>query len=619
MENKKELILETTFVVVSIVLMGIAFILQLSGFAETDLPVVILFGLSFLIGGFFKAKEGVEETIENKALNVEILMILAAIGAFIVGNPAEGALLIMIFAVSGVLEGYATAKSKKELSALLNLSPETATLYNDGNESTVNVSDIKIGDVVIVKVGDQIPVDGLITRGSSSINQAAITGESMPVSKKVGDSVFAGTFNLNSPLLVETKVDPTESVVAKIVALVADAQENQGKKQTLIEKIEKWYVYIVILMAAVFMILPPLVGWLSWSDAFYRGTVVLVVGSPCALVASVAPAMLSTLSNAARHRILVKGGNYLETLAEIKVVVLDKTGTITSGEPKVTAIEIDPYYNRKEILDIVYSMERLSTHPLASAIVDHLKENHEYTASKVIEEPGKGMSLTLGNQVYQVGKFDYNHSHLLSPKLVNESEQGQSIVHIILNQQLIGFITLKDTLRPDIKPMVEKLRSRGIHVVMLTGDNQKTALAIAKEAGIDEVKCNALPTDKKRHIEELQEKYGKVMMVGDGINDAPALAVADIGAAMGSGTDVSLQTADVIFMNNNLSNINRIIQLSNQNRTIIYQNMIFAVGVILFLLISNVFGLVLLPAGVIAHEGSTILVILNSLRMLIKK
>src|SRR5690606_17756923 len=245
---------ETSFVAISILLMGVAFILQLSGFNETDLVVVLLFGLSFLIGGFFKAKEGIEETIENKALNVEILMILAAIGAFIVGNPAEGALLIMIFAVSGVLEGYATAKSKKELSALLNLSPETATLYNDGNESTVNVSDIKIGDVVIVKVGDQIPVDGLITRGSYSINQAAITGESMPVSKKVGDSVFAGTFNLNSPLLVETKVDPTESVVAKIVSLVADAQENQGKKQTLIEKIEKWYVYIVILMAAVFMI-----------------------------------------------------------------------------------------------------------------------------------------------------------------------------------------------------------------------------------------------------------------------------------------------------------------------------------------------------------------------------
>jgi len=618
MDSRKELIIETSFVAISIVIMVIAFILS-SFIGETHIAVVILFAISFIIGGFFKAKEGLEETIEEKSLNVEFLMIIAALGAFIVGNPGEGALLIMIFAVSGVLEGYATQKSKKELTALLNLSPETGTLYQDGTETSIPIRDIKVGDLVIVKVGDQIPVDGIIVRGTSNINQASITGEAIPVSKKTGDSVYAGTMNILSPILVETKVDPSESVVAKMVELVKEAQENNGKKQTIIDKIEKWYVYIVILMAITFMIFPPLVGWLSWSDAFYRGTVVLVVGSPCALVASVAPAMLSTLSNAARHRILVKGGEYLETLSQIKVVVLDKTGTITQGEPKVTDVVIDPHFNEQEILDIVYSMEKLSSHPLASAIVDHLKDKATYTPSKVTEEPGKGMSLTLGKNVYQVGKFDFDHSHLLSPKLIKESEVGQSIVHIILNGQLIGYITLKDTLRPGIKETVHDLKKKGIRVVMITGDNEKTAQVIANEAGIDEVVANAFPEDKKTHIKRLQNAYGPVMMVGDGVNDALALATADIGASMGSGTDVSLQTADVIFMNNNLANLTRIIKLAKSNQMIIYQNMIFAVLVILLLLSTNVFGLIQLPYGVVAHEGSTILVIINSLRMLLKK
>ncbi len=620
MENtKQKLNIELIFVVSSIILIVTAFILQSTILSSDDLIILILFAVSFVLGGFFKAYEGVVETIENKALNVEILMILAAISAFIVGNAAEGALLIMIFGLSGLLESYAHSKSTKELTSLLNLSPDLATKYEDGVETVVSVNDLTIGDTVIVKVGDSIPVDGIISRGNSSINEAAITGESMPVSKKINDKVYAGTFNLSSPILVEIKSNPNEFVVNKIIDLVTDAQDNQGVKQTKIEKIEKWYVYIVILLALGFMFIPPLFGILPFEESFYRGTVVLVVGSPCALMASIAPSMLSTISNAARKRILIKGGSHLETLAGVKAVIFDKTGTITKGEPSVVEVNIDSKYPKQDILDVIYSMEKLSTHPLAYAITSYLSDKATYTGSKVIEVPGHGMELKLGKDIYRVGRFEHIDAHFLSPQMLKSKSLGQSIVEIILNDQLIGYIALKDELRPDIQKSIQSLKDLGITPILLTGDNQETATIIAKEAGIEQVIAGALPHEKKNYVDQMKVKYGSVMMIGDGINDAPALASADCGAAMGSGTDLSLETADVIFMNNNLGNVSTLIKLAKANQTIIYQNMIFSISVIVILLLTNVFGLIKLPFGVIAHEGSTILVILNSLRMLLKK
>ncbi|MBN3490162.1 cadmium-translocating P-type ATPase [Acholeplasma equirhinis] len=615
---ENELLIETIVVSISILLTIVAYIMQ-NYLSESSPYVVTVYGVAFLLGGFFKAKEGIEETIENKALNVEILMILAAISAFLIGNPSEGALLIMIFAVSGILEGYATNKSKKELTNLLNISPDHATLYKDGEETVVDVSELKVGDQVIVKVGDSIPVDGKIIRGKSSINEAAITGESMPVLKDLNDTVYAGTFNLTSPILIEITTSPEDFVVSKIINLVKDAQENQGKRQSLLSRIEKWYVYSVIALAISWLLIPSSFGWLPWEEAIYRATVVLVVGSPCALMASVAPSMLSALSNAARHRILIKGAYHLETLSTIKAVVMDKTGTITEGTPTVVEFEIDKSYNEKDIYDIVYSMEKLSSHPLASAITSYLEDKATYTPSKVTEEPGHGMTLKLGNNTYKVGKFEYIHSHLLSPKLVTAQEKGYSIVHIILNDQLVGYIALNDNLRPGIKKMIERLKSQGIKPILLTGDNEKTAKTIANLAGIDEVIFNALPHEKKKYVDEVKAKYGPTFMVGDGINDAPALASADIGASMGSGTDLSIETADIIFMNNNLDNIPKLLHLAKENQKIILQNMLFSTLVIFLLLVFNVFIKIPLPFGVVAHEGSTILVILNGLRMLIKK
>lgn len=614
---------ELYFVITSVVLLIVAVVLNftvlrdINGVVQT--PLVILYALSFMLGGFFKAKEGIEETIEHKSLNVEILMIVAAIAAFIIGNPLEAALLIMIFAISGLLETFAHNKSQKELTSLLKLSPELATLYNDGNETIVSINDLNVGDVVIVKVGDAIPVDGVIIRGQTAINQAAITGESMPVNKKEHDTVFAGTYNLNSAILVKIAVSPDEFVVNKIIKLVSEAQNNQGKQQTRIEKIEKWYVYFVFLLAIGFMVLPPLLGIWNWSDAFYRGTVVLVVGSPCALMASIAPTMLSTLSNAARNRILIKGGKYLEDLSQISAVVFDKTGTITEGKPSVIEIFIDPKYNEQEILNIVYSMEKHSNHSLAFAITNHLEKDATYTGYKVNEIPGQGMSLTLDNNTYKLGRFEHNNTSETSKRMIACQNDGHSIVQIILNDELIGCIALSDQLRPNVKSMISKLKKQNITPILLTGDNEATAKAIAKQANIDIIIAGALPHEKSAHIKSLQSKYGKVMMIGDGINDAPALAIADIGAAMGSGTDVSLETADVIFMNNKLEYIDKLFRISKANQNIIYQNVIFSILVILMLLSFNIFGLVNLPIGVVAHEGSTILVVLNGLRMLGKK
>ena len=614
--SKKQLYTETIMVIISIVFIIAAFILQ-SILSEKALVVAILFGLSFAIGGFAKAKEGIEATIHNKSLNVEILMILAALGAFIVGNYSEGAILILIFSISGVLESYATQKSEKALTSLLKLAPKTAIKVENGKEFEVQVQDLKVKDVVIVKVGAQIPVDGKIIKGSTSINQAAITGEYIPIDREVNDTVFAGSINLEAQILVETTKEPKDSVVQKIIDFVEKAQNNKTRSQSVIDKIEKYYVYLVIIMAITFMILPPLVGWLSWSDAFYRGIIVLVVGSPCALVASITPAMLSSLSNAAHHRILIKGGSHLEDMIGLKAVVFDKTGTITTGIPKVVRVEKIEMLDSTYVKDILLNLEKQSFHPLAKSIVDYLSDSKILKDIETNEITGRGMEANIDGSLWQIGRFDHEMHKDLEDKLDRCTGLGHSIVSIIKDHEMVGFAALMDTIREDTKAVMKNLNDLGLETVLLTGDHHFTAKAIAKEAGITSFEANCFPEDKVKRVEQLQKTKGKVLMVGDGINDAPALAIADIGVAMGTGTDVSLETADIIFMNDKLDNLPKTIKLAKRMRKITIQNIIFSTSVILFLLISNVFGLILLPTGVVAHEMSTILVILNSLRLLI--
>ena len=614
--TKKLLIMETSFVVISIIFIMLGYIFDAS--SPNSIWIPIFFGASFAIGGYAKAKEGILDTIKNKSLNVEILMILAALGAFIVGDYSEGAILILIFSISGVLESYATSRSEKALTSLLKLAPQTALLFENNQETEVLVSELSIGQDVIVKVGQQVPVDGKIVKGSTSLNQAAITGEFVPVYKDTGDSIFAGSINIDSTIVVKTMKDPKDSVVQKIVDFVKDAQHNKTKSQSFIDKFEKYYVYIVIVMAILFMTIPPLFNWWTPEYAFNRGVIVLVVGSPCALVASITPAMLSSLSNGARHRILIKGGTPLEQLIGLKTVVLDKTGTITSGIPKVVRIEVIDSLDREEVLSILYTLEKQSEHPLAKSIASSLDQKYMKTSIHTNEISGRGMEAEIDGNLWQIGRFDSKIHEDLLEKLDRCNSLGHSNVAIVKNSITVGFVALMDTIRDNAKDVMTDLRKMGIKTVLLTGDNNFTANAIAKEAGVDSFESNCFPDDKVNKVKELQKSFGKVMMVGDGINDAPALAVSDVSVAMGTATDVSLETSDIVIMNDKLENITRIIKLSKRMRKITLQNIIFSTSVILFLLISNVFGIIELPTGVVAHETSTILVILNSLRLLLK-
>jgi Zn2+/Cd2+-exporting ATPase len=606
--------LELYALIIATILIIIAILFEFVFIEYNVLYSELLYAFAFLIGGFAKAKEGIEETIKNKALNVEILMILAAAGAFIVGEYFEGAILIFIFGLSGLLETYATQQSEKNLTALLKLAPKTANKKVNDDIIVVAIEDIKIGDIVIVRVGEQIPIDGVIKQGRSSIDQQALTGESMPRNVYVSDDVFAGTMNLEAQLTIETTKDPKASVMQQMLDLVAEAQEQKSPKQTRIDKIEIYYVYIVILLALAFMFIPPLLGILDVETSFYRGIVILVVGSPCALVASISPAMLAGLSNAAKHHILIKGGHYLEQLSTIDLIIFDKTGTITYGKPEVQNVVTAKSESLYPLTSIIANMEKQSTHPLSKAILKHffITSHLELETNEI---PGRGLEASYEGHVYQIGRFESEEDKTLTQSASMLQSQGQTIVWIHKDHKQIGFISLKDTIRKESIQMIDYLHQCKLDTMMLTGDHKDTAHNIAHTVGIKRYVANCFPKDKLDIIKTNQASK-KILMVGDGINDAPALMQADLGIAMGTGTDISLESADIIIMNDNLGSIPYMIRLSKKMKAIINQNIIFSISVIIILLISNIFGLILLPYGVIGHEGSTILVILNSLRLL---
>lgn len=609
---------DVIFTIISLVLIVVGFILtNIVDQADYKWLIMITFGIAFIIGGYSKAVEGVSETIEKKQLNVEILMILAAIGAFFLNEYADGAILIFIFAVSGILEEYAHLRSEKALTELLTLAPETATLIKDGKEEVVKVQDLNIGEIVRVNVGEQIPIDGIIHFGSTSIDESMITGEFVPVDKKEGSSVYAGTINKSSTITVKVLKDAKDTVVQKIVDFVKDAQETNTPTETFIEKFEKWYVYAVIMFALGVATIPALFNWWTWDISIQRGIIVLVVGSPCALVASVTPAILASLSNGARQGVLIKGGPALEKIRDINAVVFDKTGTITEGTPDVVGFTVYGI-NEDVFLRNLVAMERQSSHPLAVAIVNHFKdiESIEITTR---ERPGYGIEATIDGDTWLVGRFDMNKCEKCKRDLKAFVDSGSTLVNVAKNNEMVGIVQLKDTIREDALETMDDLRDRNIETIMLTGDNVQTAKDISERLHISSYQAECFPEQKVEEIKKLKADGKKVMMIGDGINDAPALAISDVSVAMGSGTDVSMETADIVFMNNNLKNIIKMIKLSERLRRIVLQNIIFSMSVITFLMISNLFGVVDIRLGVIAHEGSTILVILNSLRLLIRK
>lgn len=578
-----------------------------------------LYSAAYLIGGFFKAKEGLTESLTERKLNVEMLMIFAAIGACIIGHWLEGALLIFIFALSGALETYTENKSSQELRTLLSLQPDEATRLTASGKERVSVDQLQVDDRVLVLPGERVPADGIIVKGTTSIDESAITGEGIPVTKTEGHEVFASTVNSSAVLEIRVTKPAEETLFQRIITMVQTAQEQKSPAQHFIERFEGPYVKTVLLLVLLVMLVPPFIIEWSFTESFYRAMILLVVASPCALVASVMPATLSAISKGARNGILVKGGSHLETLGQVKAVAFDKTGSLTVGNPSVTDFLTSRNAEESLVLEAAYAIQSQSTHPLAKAVAAYTHADISRQAEQVTDQAGQGMEGIWDGKKWRIGKASFmqkSADHELTDQAEALAAAGKSLVYIENEQGAAGVFALQDTIRPEAKAAIRSLSKLGISTIMLTGDNDQTAKAIAKEAGITTYRANCLPDEKVMELKELERSYGTIAMVGDGINDAPALATAHVGIAMGHGTDAALETADMVLIKNDLRKLSDAIRLSKRMRRIIKQNVVFSVSVILLLILANISQYLGLPLGVVGHEGSTILVILNGLRLL---
>ncbi|CAM4298860.1 heavy metal translocating P-type ATPase [Erysipelothrix inopinata] len=589
----------------------------------------VLYIVAMLASGYHIIIEGVTDTISSTkekgkfTPNVHILMSLAAVGASIIGNFEEGALLILIFAGAHFLEHYAEDRSKREITSLLNLNPtEARRLKDDGTTETVQVTDLQIGDRLQVLNGDQIPTDGVIIEGYSSIDESSINGESIPREKSVGDEVFGSTMNGTGSFVMEVTKDSSETLFAKIIELVNQSQSNLSRTATKIQKLEPTYVTAVLIIVPIFILLGPVIfGW-SWYLSFYRGMVFLTVASPCALAAAAVPATLSAISNLARQGVLFKGGSFLSNLSDVKAVAFDKTGTLTNGKPVVTDSYFESHLSQDQIQaykDIIVAMEKTANHPLADAIIKGFPTN-ESLKLDVENEIGKGLTSTYNNKQYQIGKqalFTITNEDMIA-KSEAFAKEGNTVVYFAEDGVVLGMIAMMDIPNDYAKAVIEYLHTQNIHTVMITGDAEVTGQAVAKQLGIDEVIGNVMPENKAAIVTQLQEKHGVVAMLGDGVNDAPALVKADIGFAMGDGTDIAIDVADAVLMKNDLTKFAYAHKVSKKLNRIVWENVIFSMFIVALLVVLNVLGKMSLPLGVIAHEGSTLVVLFNGLRLLKK-
>ena len=617
---------------------------------------LLLLPAAYVIGGYESAREGLTTLWEEKELDVDLLMIVAALGAAALGLwrreyylIVDGAVLILIFAISGALEGYAMQRTERDIRSLMSLSADTARVLHNGQEQMILVAKLQVGDRILVKPGELVPTDAIIIEGFSTLNEAAITGESLPVDKTVGDEVFAGTLNGYGALTLQVHQPPESSLIQRVIELVKQAQTEAPPSQLFIERFERSYAKVIVLVGILLAILPPLVwGW-SWETTIYRALIFLVVASPCALMAAIMPTLLSGIANGARQGILFKSGAQLEMMGRVKAIAFDKTGTLTTGKLQVVQIIPAAGYSKEQVLQLAAALETYSEHPIGQAIVEAASEQQLNIATAggvrsrsvrfAHSHPGKGIIGEVDSQQVVVGKaafvaeeqadkinldspdpcIKYNPSWDELTQLSQQLEaEGKTVVWVAQANQLLGIIAVADTVRSHTDKIIQRLQQLGVEqIVMLTGDNQRTAHSIAQAVGIDRVYAELLPEDKVNVIRHLQQQYQSVAMVGDGINDAPALAQASVGIAMGvAGSDVALETADVVLMADRLEKIEQAIRLGRRSQAIVKQNIIFALGFIVLLLISNFAGNITMPIGVIGHEGSTVLVTLSGLRLL---
>jgi Cd2+/Zn2+-exporting ATPase len=609
----------------AVVLSGVLLLFGFVGSYTSASPklLTILYVLSIVIGGYKPAKSAFY-AIKSRSLDMNVLMTAAVLGAAAIGEWFEGATVVWLFALGNVLQTRSIEKTRNSIRSLIDLAPPEAFVKNGQALVRKSVEEVSVGDVIVVKPGDRIPLDGQVIGGESSVNQAPITGESVPVDKHSGDLVYAGTINEHGSLEIQVTKLVEDTSIAKIIHLVEEAQEQKAPTEAFVDKFARIYTPIVFVLALVVMVLPPLFGFGTWGEWFYKGLELLVVACPCALVISTPVAIVSAIGNAAKNGVLIKGGAFLEIAGRISAIAFDKTGTLTEGKPKVA--QVIPYGStQEELLSIAKTLEEYSTHPIAKAVVNYANEEGIAThqGDKFRTIVGKGVSAMVGGHEYFAGnlklfqelKTDLGEMESL---ILSLQQEGHTIVIIGTKEKIVGVIGVADAVRDTSVKALTALHSVGVNqVVMLTGDNEGTAKKVASQTGVNRYFAELLPEDKVTAIKQLQEEGYVVAMVGDGINDAPALATANLGIAMGgAGTDTAMETADIVLMADNLEKLPHTVKLSRKAIRIIKQNIWFSLIVKATALILIFPDLLTLWIAVISDTGAALLVILNSMRLL---
>ncbi|NKQ34253.1 MAG: cation-translocating P-type ATPase [Chloroflexi bacterium] len=624
-------------------LLLVGWLLTLLGAPE--LVSTMLYVAAILIGGYYFGREGIEGLIYQRRIGIELLMSVAAVVAAVMGQVGEAAMLVFLYSISEAIEGYTEEKTRSAVKALMDLAPKTALVKRNGRIQEIPVEELAVGDIFLVKPGQAVPTDGVVVDGRSSVNQAPVTGESVPVEKQPGDALFAGSINASARLSTggqgaleaeATKIF-ADNTISRIIQMVEEAQERKGQSQRFIEKFGDRYSPAVLLIGLLIAIVPPLLLGQEWAEWINRATVFIVAAAPCALVISIPITLVATLGTGARQGVLIKGGVYVEKLATVEVVALDKTGTITRGEPQVTDVVETGDWRlaltenlQSPISDLLLALaaglESRSEHPLARAVVQYAAEQGIEPAevSDFQALSGAGAQGQWQGQTVYIGSPALFREQLgvslaeLAPDIERLQGEGKTVVLVGGDTAVYGLIAIQDTIRENARDAIAQLHGLGIKkVVMLTGDNERTAQAIAQEAGVDTWYANLKPEDKVAKVRQLTAQYGNVVMVGDGVNDAPALAEATVGVAMGAaGTDVALETADVALMADDLEKLVYALQLSHRSQNVVRQNIVLAIIVISALSLGAVAGLLTLPMAVLGHEISEFIVIGNGLRML---
>ena len=606
---------------------GVRYALGSEGLGQAHhVPILvrIIYLIAIVAGAWYVAPKALF-ALRRLRPDMNLLMTIAVFGAMIIGEWFEAATVSFLFAISLALESWSVGRARRAVEALLDLAPPTVRVLTDGRESEMAADSVAMGTTFLVKPGDRVALDGEVLRGSSEVNQAPITGESVPVLKEPGSQVFAGTINGNGALEVRSTKAASDTTLAHIIRMVGSAQANKAPAEQWVEKFARYYTPIVFISAALVFLVPPLVLGGAWQEWTYRALVLLVIGCPCALVISTPVSIVAALAASARNGVLIKGGAYVEAPAHLEAIAMDKTGTLTAGRPQVTDVLPLSGITRNELLELAASMESQSDHPLARAIVEYSQQQgiSNKTAASFQLKQGKGAQAEIDGRSYWLGSHRYLEERgSETPEIHNELERlsasGQSVVVIGDDSRLLGMITLADAVRAASIDVVRRLHQEGVkHVVMLTGDNKPTANVIASKTGVDEVYAELLPEDKVTAIEGLVNKYGQVAMVGDGVNDAPAMARASLGIAMGAmGSDAAIEAADVALMSDDLSKLPWLIRHSRRALSIIRQNITVSLAVKGLFVVLTFAGFASLWAAIAADMGVSLLVIANALRLL---